>query len=158
MLYCLGELPLEECSILENHLQKCDVCKGEYEQITEMLTQAKNAFPTQKLSPERYSHLFWAIKREIKGKSKKSWWKKPALGLPNRLFPTIATICLVVTCLGWYGMKVFRNPIYPEDMATLKPEEQMIVKELDFIRNLELLREMDTLQKLAQVVDEKNLI
>ena len=38
-------------------------------------------------------------------------------------------------------------------VSNLQSEEQILVKDLDIIKNLELLEEMDTLQKLVHVVD-----
>jgi hypothetical protein len=78
--------------------------------------------------------------------------------MPNRLIPALAAVSLLIVALGWFAINKVQSPLSPQNLYGLKSEEQMVVKDLEVIDNLELLEEMDTLRKLVQVVDNRDII
>jgi hypothetical protein len=66
------------------------------------------------------------------------WWKG-LLGMPNRLIPALAAVSLLIVALGWFAINKVQNPSSFQNFSGLKLEEQMIVKDLDVIDNLDFL-------------------
>jgi hypothetical protein len=67
-------------------------------------------------------------------------------------------VSLVFVALGWFTINKVYDPSSIQKVSGLKSEEQMVVKDSEVINNLELLEEMDTLRKLVQVVDNRDII
>jgi len=80
------------------------------------------------------------------------------LGVPNRLIPALAAVSLLIVALGWFTINKVQGPSSFQNLSGLKSEEQIIIKDSEVIDNLELLEEMDTLRKLVQVVDNRDII
>jgi hypothetical protein len=78
--------------------------------------------------------------------------------MPNRLIPALAVVSLLIVALGWFTINKVQSPSSFQNLSGLKTEEQMIVKDLEVIDNLDFLEEMDTLRKLVQVVDNRDII
>jgi hypothetical protein len=78
--------------------------------------------------------------------------------VPNRLIPALAAVALLIVALGWFAINKVQSPSSFQNLSGLKSEEQMVAKDLEVIDNLELLEEMDTLRKLVQVVDNRDII
>jgi len=66
----------------------------------------------------------------------------------------------VLIIAGGLKVREFRSllPLGPEFMVAADPEEPNQAVDLEIIENLELLEEMDSLQKLVQVVDQREMI
>ena len=104
----------------------------------------------------RFSVLKLLYKGKIKREKEKRWWKGRRWGIPNRLVPAIAVVCLLIVAFGWFSMREGETPSTFQTGRNLTSEQQMIAKDLEVIRNLELLEELEVLEKLVQVVDERN--
>jgi hypothetical protein len=78
--------------------------------------------------------------------------------VPNRLIPALAAVALLIVAFGWFAINKVQSPSFFQNLSGLKSEEQMVAKDLEVIDNLELLEEMDTLRKLVQVVDNRDII
>jgi hypothetical protein len=77
---------------------------------------------------------------------------------PNRLLPALAGVALLVLAVGWFSIKGFHGPPMVSKSSNQLQEDSVMAKDLDLIKNLKLLEEMDALQKLVQVVDRKDVI
>ncbi len=114
--------------------------------------------PSPALSRDKAAALAGSINRKLMGEREQGWWRKRLLGVPNRFIPALAAASILIGVFGWFGVKGPRDPSSIRGDSNLKSEEQILVKDLDIIMNLELLEEMDTLQKLVRVVDHRDVI
>ena len=153
-----GELNSENRSEWERHLKTCPGCREERRKLLGLLQVVREEIPTPQLSPEKVNALSWSIKRGLRDQRATTGWWKRILAAPNRFIPTLAVASLLIVVLGWFSISKLQDPSSFENLSTLQTGEKMIVKDLEVINNLDLLEEMDTLKKLVQVVDNKDII
>lgn len=156
LLDVYGELAPGEREAWEKHLEACEGCRHERERLNQFLQQMKEVMPAPSLAPENAGALADSIIKGLKREKEKRWWKGRRWGIPNRLVPAIAVVCLLIVAFGWFSMREGETPSTFQTGRSLTSEQQMIAKDLEVIRNLELLEEMEVLEKLVQVVDERN--
>jgi hypothetical protein len=114
--------------------------------------------PTPAFSPANARALAGSIRRRLREEEKKTYWRNRLFGIPNRLIPALAAACLLIVAFGWFSLREPKAPTLPQAVSDLQSEEKMLANDLDVIRNMELLEEMETLQKLVQVVDGRQAI
>lgn len=155
LLDVYGELPLNERPSWEKHLETCEGCRQERERMRRLLQLVKEATPSPGLSPEDARDLAGSVKRELRREQEGTWWPKRFLSIPNRLIPALAAACLLVVALGWFTMRELKAPSLVDTITNNNLEKPMMAADLDVIKNLELLEEMETLQKLVKIVDSR---
>ena len=148
-----GELGPHERPAWEKHLETCEGCRREREQMALVLQRVKASMPSPALSREEADALASSLARKLKEEREETWWRKRPFGMPHRFIPALAAACALIVALGWFGMKGLRSPFSMRSISHLNSEEQVLARDLDVVKNLELLEEMDTLQKLVQLVD-----
>lgn len=152
-----GELDPVKRSVWERHLETCTGCREERQRLLGLLDLVRDEMAPPQLSSKKASALSWSIKRGLR-EQRMTWWRKRLLGMPNRLIPALAAVSLLIVALGWFAINKVQSPSSLQNLSGLKSEEQMIVKDLEVIDNLDFLEEMDTLRKLVQVVDNRDII
>ena len=155
LLDVYGELAPKERSAWERHLEGCKGCRQERERLLHLVQRLKETMPSPVLSPGRARVLADSIKRNLRGEQNKRWWKKELWGFHNRLIPALGAVCLLIVAFGLFSLREYR-PASFRAIFDLNSEEQMIARDLDLVKNLELLEEMDVIQKLVRAVDERN--
>ncbi len=148
-----GELDPNERPALEEHLETCEGCRQEWAKLLGLLQTVKGKMPSPELSREKAEALASSITRKLRDEREEPWWRRQLWGMPNRFIPALAAACMLILAFGWFSMKGFKSPSPVGSLSNLKSGERMLVKDLDIVKNLELLEEMDTLRKLVQVVD-----
>ena len=156
LLDVYGELAPKERSAWERHLEVCEGCRQERERLLHLVHRLKETMPSPRVSPERASALADSIKRNLRGERKKRWWEKELWGLQNRLIPALAAVCLLIVAFGWFSLREYRPSLPFWEISNPNSEEQRIATDLELIKNLELLEEMDVIQKLVHVVNDRN--
>jgi anti-sigma factor RsiW len=157
LLDVYGELDSKNRPAWERHLETCPGCLKELRRLRGLLQLVREEMRPPQLSPEKARALSWSIKRGLRDQRTTTWWER-LWDVPNRLIPALAAASLLIVALGWFGISKLQGPSSFQNLSALKPEEQMIFKDLEVINNLDLLEEMDTLQKLVQVVDNRDII
>ncbi len=158
LLAAYGELPPAERTDWEEHRTACPGCREEHEALLRLLARTKAAMPVPELSEKRARSILWSVKQELrKEREKASWWKE-WLGRPGRLVPALATGCIVLITLGWFGMDLMQSPETDRDSMGPIAENQAVLKDLEIIKNIEFLEEMDTLQELVDKLDREQAI
>ena len=152
-----GELDSKNRPAWERHLETCPGCSKERRRLIDLLQLVREEMRPPQVSPEKARALSWSIKRGLRHQRTTTWWER-LWDMPNRLIPTLAAASLLIVALGWLSISKFQGPSSFQNLSTPKPEENMIVKDLEVINNLDLLEEMDILQKLVQVVDNRDII
>lgn len=151
-----GELPPNERPAWKRHLEVCEACRQERERLLYLLWRVKETMPLPRISPERAHVLVDSIKRDVRGERKKSWWKKELWGFPNRLIPALAGVCLLIVAFGWFSLREYKPFSLFRAISSPHSEDQITAGDLELVKNLELLEEMDVIQKLVHVVDDRN--
>jgi len=158
ILAAYGELDPEQRRDWEQHKAVCPGCRDEYEALLRLLGRIKESIPVPELSEKGASSILWSLKRESrKEREKPSWWKEWILR-PGRLVPALATACLVLITLGWFGLDWVKDPGTAEEALGPIAENQAIVKDLEIIKNIEFLEEMDTVRELLDKLDQREAI
>jgi hypothetical protein len=152
-----GELKPDERSAWQQHLESCSACREERQRLLGLIERLKEEMTPPELSPEKANALSWSIKRALRNQKAGSRSRLRTWGMPSRLIPALAAACFMIIVLGWFGIDKFQGPFKTRNLSGLNSQEQMIVKDLEIIKNLEFLEEMDTVQKLVRVVDHREI-
>lgn len=158
LLAAYGELSPEEFADWEQHKTACPGCRDEYEALIRLLARIKTAMPVPELSEKRASSILWSVKQELRKEQEKASWWKEWLVRPGRLVPALATACIVLITFGWFGLDWVRGPGTHQEAAGPIAENQAMVKDLEIIKNIEFLEEMDTVQELVEKLDREQAI
>jgi hypothetical protein len=152
MLDVYGELDAGARSTWEDHLRTCADCRREKENLTAMLGQVKQAMAPPPLSmqdsalmvrkvQDRLAVFRFSGDRPQRVKEKRALW-----------IPALATTCvlaLVAIFVGYERSGIIDQPVAQRiDISQKLPEN-----EEEIVKNLDLLKNFNTLEKLSQVVD-----
>lgn len=158
LLDIYDELTPGERAAWERHLEVCEGCRQERNRLMELLEGVRAAMPSPTLSPEKARAMTRAITERLRGTKEQRWWERRWVWFPNRLVPALAALCLVVAAFVWFSVRDQQRPSALREARVPGSEPQILAQDLDIIKNLELLEEMDVLEKLVRVVDEKNTL
>ena len=158
LLDVYGELNQNERKAWEEHLEKCSGCRQEKAQMLNLLQQVRKAMPSPELAPDKAAALSANIAQKMKRAHKEAWWRRRLCGVPNRLIPALAAVSLLIVAFGWFSIKGPKGPSSAPTLPILQAEDQMMVRDLEVITNLELLEEMDDLGKLLRAVDHRDIM
>ena len=154
VLYVYGELDSNSGKEIENHLARCKFCRSEYQQLLSLLGNIREAVSSPELSPKQVNSLVTNIKWELKSRGKVKWWRRYLDFRPAYMIPAIATACILVIAAGIIGYLKNNDTNEFQPVAVRQNEELMLSDtDLEIVKNLEFLKEMDAIQKLSQVVD-----
>jgi hypothetical protein len=141
MLDVLGEpMDLRLSRDWEHHLASCEACRREREQLVHVLGCVRRVGEPPALSARGADALANAVGWRLRNERLKAH-AAPRRRLP--LWRSLAAACalLVVVVFGYRAQEQF----FPESVADLQ--------DIEVIKHLDLLREMDTIEKLVEVVD-----
>ena len=94
------------------------------------------------------------IRRELTHNPGLPWWQKYLDFRPPRFMPTAAMAIVLIITVGVIGyVNQSRNNGLPPVSVNQNEELMLSDKDLEILNNLELLKEMDSIQKLSRVVD-----
>jgi hypothetical protein len=124
----------------DSHVASCEGCRREREQLARVLGRVRRAGEPPALSVRQADamarHVGWRVRNE----------RLTTRAAPRRratIWRSLAAACalLVVIVVGYRA----QERLFPEPLADLQ--------DIEVIKNLDLLREMDTIEKLVEVVD-----
>jgi hypothetical protein len=154
VFYVYGELDSNSGRKIENHLAKCKFCRHEYEQLSSLLGNIKETVSSPELSPKQVKSLVANIKWKLKDRRKDNWWRRYLDFRPARMITAIAAACILIIVAGIIGYVKNTDTNEFQPVAGRQNEGEMLSDpDLEIVKNLEFLKEMDAIQKLSQVVD-----
>jgi anti-sigma factor RsiW len=132
----------------EEHLNACDRCRRERARMLNLLSQMKHAGMPPELSAEQADAMARTISWKLRNERMKPLQEAPRR---FRFRPMLAAACAVVLIVmaGYYFKE--RHSDSAREMAM--SAEVMPSQDLEVIKHLDLLRDMDTIEKLIHVVD-----
>ncbi len=149
-----GELDHRELPAWEKHLKICRACRQERKKLVGVIQTVKSTMPCPKLSQEKAGALAESILQKMRDEQNEIRWGKQLFGAPKRLAPALVLACLLIVALSWVGLKQVRNTAFVPKVLDLFLEEQIITEDLEVIKNLELLQEMEALENLVEFLDK----
>jgi anti-sigma factor RsiW len=152
-----GELSPEQQGVWNRHLAACAPCREERQRMANLMDQVKKAVPSPTLRPGEAKRI-WAHLREAQDHGENAWWRRK--GAMRKLVPAALAAALVLVFVGGLKVHEFRSllPFGPKVKVVADQDKPNQTVDLEIIENLELLEEMDSLQKLVQVVDQREMI
>jgi len=144
-----GELPQEKNAELKHHINACPVCREKAEELHGLIMAVRETAPLPGLSGWESQNLTRTVMRSLK-KETEGWHGFPAF-FRTSFVPSVLTACLLLFFGGWFGIQQWQGR--PADM--LKAEEMQIIKNYEMISNLDLLEDMDDVEKVVKTVDQK---
>jgi hypothetical protein len=106
------------------------------------------------LSPKHVKSLVANIKWKLNDRQKEKWWRRYLDFRPARMITAIATACILIIVVGIIGY--VKNTDTNEFQPVAGRQNKGVIlsdTDLEIVKNLEFLKEMDAIQKLSQVVD-----
>ena len=154
VLYTYGDLDSNSGKEIENHLAKCKFCRSEYQQLLSLLGNIRETASLPELSPKQVNSMVTHIKWKLKDKQKDKWWRRYLDFRPVHMIPAIATACILIITAGIIGYVKINDTDEFQPIAAQQNEELILSEtDLEIVKNLEFLKEMDAIRKLSQVVD-----
>lgn len=148
-----GELESEFQSDWEKHMEKCADCSRERENLHKFIKKIQDAAPCPELPPEEERAMTRSIMNELR-KDQESVWRRWLEYPFEKRIPALLSACIILIIFGWFGIQD-QNADSPVKTASNLNIEKSIIKDFDVINNLELLEEMEALEKLVNVVDQQ---
>ena len=157
MLYVYEELDTSTKKAVENHLEICEACRWEAERLLKLLGKLKESAAVPALSAEEVKSLVTNVKRKLNKRHGETWWQRYLDYGPSRMIPAIATACVLIFTAGIIGY-VKLSETNGFQLFSRQQKEELILSngDLEILKNLDFLKEMDAIQKLSRVVDLNN--
>ena len=149
-----GELDSNASSVWEAHLKFCAGCREERVRMLRLIGRMKQTMSPPTLTQGQTETLIRAIRRDLREKRKGRWWEGLLVGRPSRLLPAVATLCVLVIAVAVFGLRTLHSPSKTQPAPDQKAVQELAAEDLEIIKHLDLLRNMDWVNKLVQVIDE----
>ncbi len=132
----------------EDHLTSCSGCRTEKARMLHLLGQVRASGSPPELSDAETQRMAGAVSRETHnrpGRVSRSGWS-------FRLVPALAaaSVLIITVMAGYWLQDSFFGARRVADLAAVP---QLDAPDLDVVKHLDLLRDMDTIEKLIQIVD-----
>lgn len=132
----------------EGHLASCSGCRTEKGRMLHLLWQIRESGSPPELSDAEAQRMAGAVSREFRNRS----GRVSGSGWSFRLVPALAAACvLVITVMAGYWLQ--ESYFGAGRVGDLASEPRLDPPDLDVVKHLDLLRDMDTIEKLIQIVD-----
>lgn len=154
LLDVYGELEPHARPAWQRHLKICEACRQEKKQLLGLMQTVKSALPSQVLSRQQAEALAGSVTEKMSHAPEKPGREERFFGKPKRLIPALVTACLLIAALSWVGLKEIKNITNAPMIPDITLEDQMISEDFEVIKNLELLLEMEALEKMVQYLEE----
>jgi len=153
MLDVYGELDAGARSAQEDHLSTCADCRREKESLTAMLGQVRHAMVPPPLSMQDSAAMVRKVQDRLAVFRLPGGRRQPVKEKRVLWIPALAAACVLVLVAIFVGYERSGNIAQPVaqriDISQKLPEN-----EEEIVKNLDLLKNFNTLEKLSQVVDD----
>lgn len=148
-----GELDSVTRSKWKAHLSECEICKQEYTGMLSLVGKVKGVMTPPPLPEADSQSMIRAVRAEmIQGEGIRS--KPGRLRRSWRLSPAIATACVFAAIISIWSVGSFDSHLDKDRGAGKDYSQGVRVEDLEIIKNLDLLKQMDSVEKLVHALDE----
>jgi anti-sigma factor RsiW len=152
-----GELDSSARAAWEAHLQTCGACREERLRLLKMLAGVKENLLHPTVLPGQTEYLVRFVRSGLSRETKATrGWREFFLGRPFRLMPAMASLCVLVIALYIFGLRAVEGPTRIQTDSDSKPWGELRAEDIEIIKNMDLLTEMDWVQRLVQAIDESD--
>ncbi|MEW6668592.1 MAG: hypothetical protein AB1512_25550 [Thermodesulfobacteriota bacterium] len=150
-----GELDPSGHAACGAHLQTCRACREAHLRLQRMLGGLKETMRHPALTPGQTESLVKSVRASLSGeRGAAAWWRDLFFGRPWRLMPAMASLCVLVIALYIFGLRTVEGPNRIQTDSDSRPWGELRSEDLEIIKNLDLLKEMEWVQRLVQAIDE----
>jgi hypothetical protein len=144
-----GELDDRARPELEAHLRECRGCRNERERLSAFLQEIREAAEPPELSARETRAMVAAVRKRWKDRPV-GWFERLRRGGRLRFIP-IAAAASAALIVGFLAHRTFT---LQGGFGDSVGQQQVTQQDLEVIRHLDLLKDLDAIQKLVRVVDE----
>jgi len=144
MLDLYGELEPEAALRWEGHLESCDDCRRERRRLQTLIGRIRDADAAAALTPQESSALRAELHRRTAPVQNRFLQPRSFL----RGLPALAAAAMLVLAVWVFQERTPAPPAVP----TVDIYRQLSEEDLEVIRNLDMLKQFQTIEKLSRVV------
>jgi hypothetical protein len=149
-----GELDAASRARWESHLRTCAACNEERLQLTRLVERVKEAMSPPPLVREETNRLLKAVRSGVnRGEERRShvwqWFSRPW-----KVGPALATACVFAAMVSIWSLGTFDSLFTGEKRSETDSLKKVRQEDAEIIRNLDFLRQMDSVEKLVNTLDE----
>jgi hypothetical protein len=152
MLDVYGDLNAEARAHLQQHLEICESCRKEKRYLLELIGKTKATLEPPELSAAEAKRMTNAITWKLNHARQLKWWSPIFAYRPSRVIPALVAASILIVIASIIGYNTFTGDHQYHSSANLQAE-QLSPQDLEIIQNLDLLRDMEAIQKLVRAVD-----
>jgi hypothetical protein len=152
MLDVYGDLNAEARAHLQQHLESCEGCRKEKRHLLELIGKTKATLEPPELSAAEAKRMTNAITWKLNHARRLKWWSPIFAYRPSRVIPALAAASILIVIASVIGYNTFTADHQYHSSASLQAE-QLSPQDFEIIQNLDLLRDMEAIQKLVRAVD-----
>ena len=156
MLDVYGELGPELRSAWEAHLKTCEACRRERLRVQRLAGDLRRTAGPPALSHQQVAEGVRVVRRRLLDAREESWWRKMMHVRPTGLVPAAVALCALVLAVTMVDRETLKTSIGIRTASQPDAQEQVQGEDLEILKHFDLLKEMESLGKLAQIVDQDN--
>jgi hypothetical protein len=154
MLDLLGEPDPEKRKQWEKHLDGCGPCRLERTRLLRLIGKLKKSANPPELSETEVARFAQDISWKLSNEKLQAGLKQQPRATRLRRIPAMVALCILLAfgTLLWYraGDHFFESGQVDDQRAEMALPKQ----DLDVIRNLDMLKDMETIRTLVQTIDK----
>lgn len=158
LLDLYGELDPGPHARWRSHLAACPACEAEMQRMRQLVGEVRVRLTPPPLGTEATDRLVRAARESLVTGRKSAWsgwstgWRW--LSGPWRFSTALATVCLFAALISVFTLGNFQGFLHQNGSSGQERGQKLAPEELEIIRNLDLLKQFDSLQRLVQTLDE----
>lgn len=149
MLDAMGELSDRRLRRMwDSHLEECAPCRAERQRLVRLLATMRAAAVPPELSGSEAGRIAGRVLSGLRRTSE----RPVGVGWRLRVAPAMAAagLMVIVVAAGYYLQDHFFGS---DKMADLRLEEQLPLQDVEVVKQLDFLKNLETIERLVQVVD-----
>ncbi len=154
MLDIFGELNQNLKADWEQHMENCPGCRAEKDAIARTLEVTKTALDAPVLGEFEAAAMRNRVIRELTAAPKNLLERKRPFFFSRAFIPVLTSACVLLIALGFMASKFLTGPEINMGTQLAASQEHYQSDDIDIINNMDLLRDLDALDKLSKVIDQ----
>jgi hypothetical protein len=149
-----GELDPGSRSRWDAHLTSCPACREESHRMLRLIARVKETLTPPPLPSTSGNAWARAARRSlVEGRPTWSWRVRQWFSRPWRFSTALATACVLVGLVSLLSLGPFHGFFHRPGSSAQDPLQGLGSEEVEIINHLDLLKQLDDLQRLVQTLD-----